>query len=60
MEPFCLTKDQILQIVHSLETMLEIFESQMAMFDSVTRVKFLESKNRIHLILADSMGEKIG
>ena len=55
---YCLTKDQILQVVHSLETMLEIFESQMAVFDSATRVKFLESKNRIHIILSDASSER--
>lgn len=50
-QTYCLTKTEILQIINSLETMLEIFESQMISLTSAQRNKFLQSKDHIHRIL---------
>ncbi len=51
--PLQITKEQILMIVHNLETLAEIFMEKQLLFNQLERMRFLEAKNRIHSILAE-------
>jgi hypothetical protein len=57
--PLCIiTREQAMAIVNHLETMFEIFSNKMVLFDAISRQRFFEAKNRIHIILSESMNEE--
>lgn len=51
MEPLCLTREQVLMIVHNLEVMYEVFLDYQTLFNALERVKFSEARNKIYSIL---------
>lgn len=58
-KPFCsITKERLLMIVHNLETMYDIFWSHFEIYNAEQIQAFLEAKNRIAVVLENSIQDK--
>jgi hypothetical protein len=64
MEKECrLTREQVLMIIHNLEALYEIFLDRMIEFSAASRMKIMEARNKIHLVLeagCKAGGEGVG
>lgn len=51
----CFTQEQVLIICRNTEVMYQIFLDHQTLFNALTRVRFTEARNKIHLILMEGV-----